>query len=80
MAKFKWGPTPMNSPNKVHVMYRGTTTVGYIYGTSEPNKLVYDVFIQDFDARYWRYIGEFPTREEAEAIVEALVPLYWRDY
>ena len=78
MDKFKWDTAPMNSPNKIHVMYRGTTAVGYIYGKPGPNRLVYDVFIQDFDARYWRYIGEFPTREEAEAIVEALVPLYWR--
>ena len=82
MDKFTWDTTLMNSPNKVHVMYRGTTVVGYTRGKPGPNGLIYDVFMRDFYSHRWQHlwqrIGKFPTLEEAEAIVEALVPLYWR--
>lgn len=83
MDKFTWDTTLMNSPNKVHVMYRGATTVGYIHGTSGSNGLIYYVFMRDFDSHLWQHlwqrIGKFPTLAEAKAAVDALAPLYWRD-
>jgi len=80
MDKFTWDTTLMNSPNKVHVMYRGATTVGYIHGTSGSNGLIYGVFMRDFDSHLWQHIGKFPTLEEAKAVVNVLAPLYWRGY
>lgn len=80
MDKFKWDTSYKDSSNPVHVMYRGATTVGYIHGTSGSNGLIYDVFMRDFDSHLWQHIGKFPTLEEAKATVEALAPLYWRDY
>lgn len=80
MDKFKWGATLLDSPDQIHVMYRGATTVGYVNSTSGSNGLVYDVFMLDFDMHRWQHIGSFPTCKEAKAAVETLAPLYWRGY
>lgn len=78
MDKFKWDATLLDSPNKVHVMYRGSGAVGHVDANVGAGGIA-RAHVWDFEGARWCDLGVFPSVAEAKAAAETLAPLYWRD-